>query len=205
MELLTAYPDIIARSRLVISSFNFELSGIFKQLPFLKFIFIEHGVTLLKEWTSRWYVGDKFDGMLIPTAATRKYYEQIGFNFESCEPYYCGLPRWDNLPPATKEKEKRKIFIFFTGRLSFRQDVANRFEIRDEYMRRLFSFISRLKLLINGNDRISLHISLHHSIYEHDNKFNGEELLNGINFVPITEISNMCKEADMCITDFSSI
>ena len=205
MELLTDYPDIIARSRLVISSFNFELSGIFKQLPFLKFIFIEHGVTLLKEWTSHWYAGDKFDGILIPTAATGKYYEQIGFHFESCVPYHCGLSRWDLLSPATKEKEERKIFIFFTSRLSFRQGVENRFEIRDEYMKRLLSFISRLKLLIKGNDRISLHISLHHSIYEHDNHFNGEEILNGINFVPMSEISTMCREADMCITDFSSI
>lgn len=205
MQLLTDYPNIIAQSRMVVCSFNFELSSSFKQFPFLRFIFIEHGVTLLKEWTSRWYMGEKFDGKLVPTVPTKRHYEDIGFNFESCTPYYCGMPRWDNLPPAARVKKQRKIFLFFTGRLSFRRGVEKRYENRQEYMNRMLSFINRLKDLIADKNQISLYISLHHSIYEHDNHFNGQEQLKDVSFVPMTEISSMVKEADMCITDFSSI
>lgn len=205
LHLLVDYPEIIAQSHLAVCSFNFELSRTFKQLPFLRFIFIEHGVTFITDWTTRWYNGDKFDGKVVPTAPTKRHYERLGFNFDTCKPYYCGMPRWDNLSPAVPDKQERKIFIFFTGRLAFRRGREKRLENRAEYVRRILSFVNRLKELFRDRPHISLNISFHHSLYEHDNNFDGNERFKDINVVPMTEISTMVREADMCITDFSSI
>lgn len=101
LQLLADYPEIIAQSRFVLCSFLFSVSPIFRQLPFLRAVYIGHGVPFFKEWT-RDYNGlnggaMKYNGMLIPTKLTKDFYDKTGYDYRSLETYCCGLPRWDRL------------------------------------------------------------------------------------------------------------
>ena len=200
LQLLTEYPHIIAQSRMVISSFAFELSAIFKHIPFIKYVFIEHGVTLMKERAIRYYSSSKFDGKLVPTSLTKNLYARLDPPTSSCSHYYCGFPRWDNLQPISRERKMRKIFIFFTQRQTFRWDATH----RPEYYRRIQSFVDRLRELYKDRSDIQLHIAMHHGLNEATNH-SSEDVIKGVNLVPMSEISTMVREADMCVTDFSSI
>ena len=200
LELLTNYPEIIAQSRAVMSSFGFDISRIFKQLPLTKYIFIEHGVVLLKEWCATGhYTEDLFDGKIVPTSLTKAFYERIGYGLKSCKKYYCGLPRWDRLKPADKERKDRKIFIFFTFRESFKQNPST----RKEYIKRIQSFVNKLGNIFDGTN-VHLYLSTHHYMFLQDSGFNPSQI-KGINIIPTTEISRMTMDADLCVTDFSSI
>lgn len=200
LDLLITYPHILAQSRMVISSFGFECSSIFKQTPFIKYVFIEHGVTLMKERAIRYYSDDKFDGKVVPTSLTKALYERITSRAPSCKHYYCGMPRWDKLQPYCENKTTRKIFIFFTQRQTFRWDATH----RPEYYRRIQSFVNRLRDLLSDRSDIQLYIGMHHGLNE-GTRHAAENEITGVNLVPMSEISTMAREADMCITDFSSI
>lgn len=201
-QLLTNYPDIIAKSRFIICSFGFELSPFFKFLPFCKYIFIEHGVSYLKEWTIKGYSSTRFNGMLISTTLTKSAFDKNGFDYESCSAYNCGMPRWDLLNKPIKEEGKiKKIFIFFTWRTSFTVDKS----LRQEYLSRIQSFVKRLVDVFSKRKDIEIHLSLHHALLERDRDFKGNEYFQNIHFVPMADISTMVREADLCITDFSSI
>ena len=198
LQLLSDYPDIIAQSKFILCSFAFSISTIFRQLPFAKYIFIEHGVVLLKEWCTANYTDEQFDGKLVPTSLTKNLYEKMGYGSPSCVKYYCGLPRWDNLKMNEKNKETRKIFIFFTFRESFRNGV----KYRRDYVNRVQTFVNRLSKELVGTN-VTLYLALHHYLYMLDPK--GWEQMQNVNHIPTTRVSEMVREADMCITDFSSI
>lgn len=200
LQLLTEYPHIIAQTRIVISSFAFELSNTFKHIPFIHYVFIEHGVTFMKERAIRYYSSNKFDGKLVPSTLTKEIYERVDPPTPSCKYYYCGFPRWDKLQPYNGDKKERKIFIFFTQRQTFRWDNTH----RPEYYRRIQSFVNRVRKLYEDRNDIQLYIALHHGLNEGTNH-KSENQISGVTVVPMSEISSMVREADMCITDFSSI
>lgn len=203
LQVLTDYPNIIAKSRLIISSFGFELSQFFKFLPFCKYIFIEHGVNFLKDWAVKHYSASRFGGILVPTRLTKSAYDENGVDYETCIPYYSGLPRWDKLELTDKNKKvtRRKIFIFFTWRTSFTSNL----QLRHEYITRIKSFIKRLVNIFSESNDIEINLSLHHALLERDSGFKGKELFQHVHFVPMSDISSMVREADLCITDYSSI
>ena len=200
-QLLTNYPDIIAKSRFIICSYGFELSPFFKFLPFCKYIFIEHGVNFLKDWAVQHYTNSRFAGMIVPSRLTKEEYEKVGVDLDSLSVYYTGLPRWDRLQSQKKHDRTRNIFIFFTWRVSF---GANKTLVK-QYAERIQSFVYRLKKIFAGRDDIKLHISLHHALIERDIKLEESKLFEGVHFVPMSEISNMIQKTDLCITDYSSI
>lgn len=205
LQLLTDYPEIIAKSRFVLGSFVFALSPIFKQLPFLSAVFIEHGVPLFREWT-RDYNGlngccMKYNGMLVPTVLTKVFYDRTGYDYQSLATFCCGFPRWDRLERHTKNKKSRSIFVFFTYRTYLNKDK----KAKAEYLRRIRSFVEDARRLVESHENVKLFLSVHHNLLMSDPNLNCEEMFKGVNMVPTTEISNMIKEADMCITDFSSL
>ena len=198
MQFLTEYPDIIAQSRAVLCSFGFDLCNIFKLLPISKYVFIEHGVTLINEWSANYYKADMFDARLIPTTKTRELYNRLGV--DPSRLLDCGFPRWDKLQPAVKGKKERKIFVFFTMRASFAKDRR----LRPSYLERIQSFINRLQADLEGRVDISLYFAAHHTLMLQDSRFSPKVIKN-VNIIQPSDISSMIREADMCITDFSSI
>ena len=122
-DLLKSYPEEVAHSKRIFFSFPFTCSRILLELPHCPFIFIEHGVNLLKPWCIRLYTpgGDsECNYILTPSRLTKELYESM--QLMQHRMLCCGLPRWDKLPPATPDKNQRNIFLFFTWRTTFIHD-----------------------------------------------------------------------------------
>lgn len=201
LQFLQNYPHIIAQSRAILSSFALDISEICKILPSTKYIFIEHGVSFLIESALELYSPSRFDGMLVPTRLTKQVYEQRGSETPAC-PHYCvGFPRWDKLAPAQKKGGTKKIFIFFT----WREALSKNKTFIDLYTSRIQSFIKRLRGQFANKPDIQIQVSLHHVLLDRGIAVNKDKLFEGVQLVPVSEISQMIREADLCITDFSSI
>ena len=200
-ELIIYFPDIIAQSRFVYCSFGFYVSNIFKQLPFLKLIFIEHGVTLLKKWCAFLYLeGGKCecDLMLASTRATKNFYDKN--NLWQDKMVCCGMPRWDNLKPHNGENKVKKIFIFFTWRASFMKGLS----MLPQYVNRVQKIISSINEIIGKREDIKIYLGLHHALQYNYNHYNFNQFKH-VNIVPTNEISTLIQQADLYITDYSSV
>ena len=200
-DLLRNFPEEIARSKRIFFSFPFTCSRVLLELPHCPFIFIEHGVNLMKPWCIRLYTpgGDsECNYILTPSRLTRELYEsmQIMQHRMLC----CGLPRWDKLPPATPDKEQRNIFIFFTWRTTFIHDKR----LLDTYINRVSDFLDQLHTLVADRPEISLHIGIHHALLLHNPRFDFSRLRHA-RIIPTNEISAIIKNTDLFITDYSSV
>ncbi len=79
-ELLILYPEIVAQAGYVFSSFGYYYSKIFKKLPSCVYVYIDHGVMLLKKSVLSLYVDGgpcENDLMLCPTRATKKFWHCV--------------------------------------------------------------------------------------------------------------------------------
>ena len=79
-DLLQRYPEEIARSKRIYFSFPFTCSSILRDLPNCPFIFIEHGVNLMKPWCVRLYAegGDsECNYILTPSRPTKTLYDSL--------------------------------------------------------------------------------------------------------------------------------
>lgn len=201
MDFLLTYPDIIAQSRVILSSFGFGTSRIFKQLPSSKYVFIEHGVMLLKVWVAKMYgdnghlAGNK---ILVPTKLTKQLYERLGLWKDKM--YFCGLPRWDNLTIGSTNNEVKTIFVFFTYRVTFNSDSRQKLT----YMNRINRFLEALnEHVAKLNGKVEVFFALHHALMKHDKIYNFDFIKN-VTIVSPLEISKFIKTADLFVTDFSS-
>lgn len=201
LSLLYDYPEIIAKSHTLLSSFGFRISKIFKILPTIRDIFIEHGVMLLKTAAVAHYNEDSPYGCsetLVPTRLTKDMYDsmQIWQDKMLC----CGLPRWDNLPIGSSNGQQKKIFIFFTFRSSFARDTA----ARNEYLKRIQIFIDHITQLAAKHAGTEVYISLHHSLIQQNEEMRAIKF-NGAIPVQHDQVSKMIKETDLFVTDYSSM
>lgn len=194
-EFIEKNAHLIAQAKCVLTSYGLS-SGpdnlFLKNLPFLKYIFIEHGVILLKKWVVQLYNTNAFDKILVPSQATYNFYKSKNLYGEQ-NMVKCGLPRWDRLK---KERSGTKnIFLFFTWRYSKNKDEF------DVYFGKIKELISALNNLIKNNN-IKIYFSIHHSLL--DLGFSIPQY-NNIEFVSTTNISKMIGKTDLLITDYSSI
>lgn len=196
-EFIEKYSNDIARSKCILTSFG--LSGndnkILKNLPFLQYIFIEHGVILLKKWVVRLYDTNLFNKILVPSQATYNLYNKMNLYAEN-EMICSGLPRWDNLNRISDTT--KNIFLFFTWRYSLKHDK----EALDIYYNRIKIFIDHLQGVLKEYPNIKIYMSLHHAVclnLKEDISF------DNIQMVSPNEISKMISKTDLLITDYSSI
>lgn len=203
-DLIIRYPDIIAQCGLVFSSFGYYESKIFKLLPTCRYVYIGHGVILLKRSILPIYLeGGSCDNdlMLVETKATKALYDRNGYFGRKM--VCCGIPRWDNLPTTRNNNgDTYKVLIFFTWRFSFtRTDSHEEFKNYVSYIQKL---IDSLSSAAGDNNRIKVYVTLHHALYFNCNvaqmcNFNNVELVQS------NEVSQFIKTADLLITDYSSI
>lgn len=107
------------------------------------------------------------------------------------------LPRFDLL--QDQKHDKRKIFFFFTWRLSFSAVPYQ----KSLYYKSINSFFNneKLKKLLTQHN-IELNTYLHHALLERNENFS---LGNNIKIYNSTDISTLIKNSDLLITDYSSI
>ncbi|MBE6434755.1 MAG: hypothetical protein E7030_00945 [Akkermansiaceae bacterium] len=198
-ELILQYGDIIRKTNIVFCSYGYAKSDLFSKLSTLKYVFIEHGVTLLKKIAMDMYYDKEkglFDYMLTPTKLTLSMYEQ--YNVMHGRRICTGMPRWDNLLKNAPH-ETKNVFLFFTWRYSFLHNVST----KQPYFKRLQVFIDSLVRLVEKKTDIKVFIGVHHMIYSL--KSSAEPVFKGVELVDTAGISEMIKKADLFITDYSSV
>lgn len=196
-DIFFRYSDEIAKSKYIITSFGLAsvCNKLLRGLPFLKSIFIDHGVMFFKDWVVSLYNPEKFDLILCPSRRTEKFYlEKKIWSKESL--LYSGIPRWDNLKKIPHEK--KRILIFFTWRKSFKHSKLN----RKQYMNCLQAFVSNEKLQsLLKQYNVEINLCVHHTIYACRFLFN----IDNINILDSYEISKEILKTDLLITDYSSV
>ena len=203
-DLILRYPDVIAQCGLVFSSFGYYESKIFKLLPTCSYVYIGHGVILLKKSILPIYLDGgscENDLMLVETRATKNLYVRNGY-FER-KMVCCGIPRWDNLPTMRNGNgDSFKVLIFFTWRFSFSNDNSrSQFE---NYVSTIQKLIDSISLATGDNQKIKIYVTLHHALY-----FNccisQTCNFNNVKFIKSNEVSQFVRSANLLITDYSSI
>lgn len=194
--------DILLRTKAVITSFdipNRDLQDKFKEIPFFKYIFIQHGQIFLDGHCMRsgYIRPQKYDYMLISSKEEENILKRYGFSDK--ELLKVGLPRWDLLPTENIKKEK-SILIMPTWRR------FNILEFEDSlYKKNLVKFLSNPYLnTLSKEQNIKVYFAPHHALkgmrnidFVIDN--------SNIEIADVHNISKYIKECSCLITDFSSV
>ena len=196
LDFFLNYPELIGQSSHILTSFGIdnEINAALKALPNSMYIFLEHGVTFFKESILREYNSEYFDSILVPSKPTKDIYIQNGlWPHEKMLP--AGLPRWDLL--CRRPHFQKNIFCFFT----FRRDKSAK--KTKAYYNAIMSLLNNpeMRRLCEEND-IEINIAVHHQILHSDmSSFS----FKGVNIVDCNEISKHIGDADLLLTDYSSI
>lgn len=180
-----------------INSFGFsgDLSNFLYKNKYIDFVYLNHGVTLLKDSIFEIYNSKVFNKFLVSNdVEAQMFIEKGGFKEE--ELVKATMPHFDLL--KDNNDTQRSIFVFFTWRMSF--DNMN---YKDSlYYKNLKSLIENTVLHeILKNNNVKLNIALHHCLRERNINFNFEN----VNVVDSTQISECIRTSAMLITDYSSI
>lgn len=168
-----------------------------KNSPYVYAIFTQHGVNFFKEQ----FVNKKsfgtfmFDKVMVCNDYEKNIFVKRGLIKEQ-NIIQNGLFRWDYITPNDGEKV---IFVFFTHR----RYLAEVPKIKESvYFKTVVALIEKLLLspvVTEAGYRIK--VALHHSVVD---KF-GYDLLNGVEVVKDEDIEKVKSEADVLITDYSSM
>ncbi|MBE6434758.1 MAG: hypothetical protein E7030_00960 [Akkermansiaceae bacterium] len=198
-DLILHHEDLISKTNMVFCSFGYAKSDLFSKMNTLKYIFIEHGVMLLKIPAVKMYCDKEkglFDYLLTPTKLTLSMYNQ--YNIMQGSRICAGLPRWDNLSTRFPQKTK-SIFLFFTWRYSF----SHKLSTNHPYFTYLQQFVDRLNRMLESKTDIKVTMGVHHMFYNVSRK--DKPVFKGVELVDTAGISEMIKRADLFITDYSSV
>ncbi len=163
---------------------------------FIDYIFLDHGITLLKASVFPMYNSKVFNKMLVnneyEAELARKY-----MNYTDNNLIKVAFPRFERL--AVKKNNPKSIFVFFTMRRTFRGNIF----MQSVYRKNADSLFlnERLgKLLKDYN--IELHVGIHHYQKVISPSFG---YCDKIIPVEMTKISDYIKKSDLLITDYSSV
>ena len=171
----------------------------------IKYIFLQHGVIFFKiSFFINGYISNKtFNYSVVSNENESRIFQKYGWSEDQL--IKVGLPRWDLL--HKKENGKRKIFIFFTWRQTFlrKSKFSPNFN-ETMYYKGIYSFITneRFRNILTENN-IELCVAFHHALKNQckiDMSFKNLEYITSVN---MGEISRYVKEADILITDYSSL
>ena len=195
-EFLTTCHNEICRSKLILTSFGCEsYNKILQKIPYLRYIFIEHGVTLLKESSLFCYDEDNYDNILVPTKPTAKLYQsqQLWRQKELT----VGMPRWNRLHRV--KHDSKNIFVFFTWRRKMKKNLF----VLKNYQQHVFNFLTNPKLAeLLKKHKINLNIALHHNLILQNVDM---VIPENVQLISPTNLSQIIDQTDLMITDYSSI
>lgn len=176
-------------------SFQGDLNKFLYKNKHIDFIFLGHGVTLLKDLIFEVYNQKVFNKFLVSNDVEAKMCVEKG-QFQEKNLVRATMPHFDLL--KDNNDTERSIFVFFTWRMSF----GNIDYKESLYYKNLKSLIENQRLHeILKEKNIKLNLSLHHCLLDKNIDFNFEN----INIVESTQISKYIKTSAMLITDYSSI
>lgn len=199
-DFLFKIKDILPKTKAIITSFGTEtiLDKYFNSLPYLDYIFIQHGQIFFKESVlkNRYLYPGKFDYILASSDNETNILKKYGWKDEQI--IKSGLPRWDLLNDNIISE--KSIFIMFTWR------ITSPIEFKYSW------YYKKLLSLLNNSDfhnyleenNIKIYFANHHALKTNSGV---DFIVNHPNIEMITpvEISKYIKKSSLLITDLSSI
>ena len=204
-DFLQKYLTLILMLKCVVSgggvNFNF-INNIFYNIDYITYICAGHGVSFFKYFLyeeSSCYGKNRYDKILLPPSkilieVSKKY------GWEDHNIIKINLPRWDRYNNLYKEKAlfNKSIFIMFTWRLIKKGKL-----ISNLYFKNILNLINNKNLnYILKKKNIIIYFTLHHKLKTYSNKFRNNKY---IQFINETKISQILCEANLIVSDFSSI
>ncbi|MDY6407478.1 MAG: glycosyltransferase [Pseudomonadota bacterium] len=188
--------SVIQQSHAVITSFGLskkKQNNRLKKINTLNYIFIGHGVDLLKKDVLKIYNPDRYDLQLAACHLTYDLYQSN--NWDNSQILCAGLPRWDLL---TKAENNGHILVFFTWRRTFKESQS----AKQSYIHQVLEFLRHLRDRVP--ESVAIDIALHH---ESVRGGLSPESLNtmGINVIVTDKVSHAIRQSAMLITDYSSV
>jgi len=164
----------------------------------IDYIFLQHGVTLLKSFVFDLYNNTIFNKILVSNEYEKEIVKKyMGYNERNI--IKAAMPRFERLNFQKEKPQKRSIAFFMTWRLSFKTIDYK----KSKYYERINSLLDnkRLNALIEKYD-VKINLITHHALLTRDSEFSVRENFETVNSL---EASKYIKEADMLITDYSSV
>jgi len=190
--------DVLLKTKAIIVSHSLLLDQKYflAQNPYIKYFYIQHGQTYLKEHIlGNGYLDyKKFNYAAIPSDFEWKVFKKYGWSEDQF--IKSPLPRWDLLPQ--KSAKKKKILIMFTWRHMKKENFE-----KSIYKRRILALLNNEEFDHYLQEKgIELYFALHHSLLG----YRQVDFKTGYkNVVPMDQISQYIKECSLLITDFSSV
>lgn len=193
----------LLKCKYVVSSFYGSLPTKYRKFlkknKYIQLVGVGHGPVFLKTlvFDFPFCQDQEWDRYLVTNREEKKLFLANGWSESKL--ILNGLPRYDCC--MNKPHEQRKIFIFFTWRLTFEKEKNSIYT--SQYLNKLYKFLNNIQLneyLKKYNIKIS--IGIHHAL----NDIVG---INNFDFpFEIADSTNLIKEintSDLFITDYSSI
>lgn len=179
---------------------NISLHNFLYNNKYIEYVFLQHGMTMLKSFVFDLYNKNWFNKIVISNDY-EKNIVQKHMGYDESQIIKATMSRFDLLPE--KKDIAKNIFVFFTWRLSFDKIPYE----TSKYYERICSLLNNKKLNeILQKNNVTLNVSLHHKLLEKNNTFNFSENINqNIHFIDSTKVSDYIKKSAMFITDYSSI
>ena len=174
-----------------------NLHRFFYKNKFIDYIFLDHGIILLKNNIFNIYNRNEYNKILVSNDYEAKIVKKYG-GFEDKNLIKAALPRFDNLK-KTHHGYCKSIFFFFTWRLSF-NTVDYKKSMYYKAICELFNDKALISMLRDNNTEINA--ALHHALLERNSDFS---FCENIKLHSSLDISRLIKTSDMLITDYSSI
>ena len=174
-----------------------SLHRFFYKNKFIDYIFLDHGVILLKNNIFNLYNRSEYNKILVSNDYEAQIVKKYG-GFEDKNLIKAALPRFDNLKKQN-HPHRKNIFFFFTWRLSFNTiDYKN--SLYYKAINELFNDEALISMLKENN--VEINAALHHALLERNSGFS---FCENIKLHSSLDISRLIKTSDMLITDYSSI
>lgn len=200
-EFLNIIHKILIKTKYILTSFG-ELPPVtetlFYEFPQWTYVFIQHGVTYLKESVlkTQYLHPNQYNKILVTSDKEIELFKKYSFP-EDCL-VKGGFPRWDNLSKMIKNKDNSILFMF-TYR-QYQKDFS-----QSLYLKNINNLLNNKNLLeFCSQNNTSLYFAPHHANV-HINKTTITANNNYITNIKADNISQYIKKCSCLVTDFSSV
>lgn len=205
----------LLRAKAVIKPFLYNYVDLFsdkklKKNKYIHDVYVNHGVTYLKKCAYNMYHPAISDTMVISNDYEKEIYHQAGWPYERM--IKGGMCRWDQL--KKENKETRQLLIFFTWRGSLDAKIIKKnrecniglHPIKSTYVSGIQELISNKKLSeVCRNNNIQIEVGVHHAAIDNAKIPLFSFYAPHVKLIRMQEVSKHIKEADIVITDRSSM
>lgn len=194
----------LLNSKIIVQSYViYEFQNIINNVPYLKYLYINHGITYFKTnfISSELYYLKKEKRNII-TSSPYEYDIFINkFNYSSSYIYKAGIARYDTYKTIKiNESEEKCILITFTYRM-YNSTIYEK-SLYKKNLEKLLNNKSLIEFLKNKNINL-IYVPHHNELFL--NKSYQQNKLNYAKIVNQNQLTKYIKKCSLLITDFSSI